>query len=169
MTLTTHGAVGAGIMVAFSSNPVLGGVLAFGSHFLLDALPHLDYKILSLDKDVHKESQTVKLKWGREVILDLIRIGLDFNLGMLSAVVIYFLFSFNVLSIWFILTGAFLGMLPDLLQFVYGQVGGRVLGLIQNFHNFTHTPHRLEGKIFLGTISQLSVICLVFVLLNLYK
>jgi hypothetical protein len=40
MTLTTHAIVGAVIVDLMHAFPLLGLALAFGSHFVLDALPH---------------------------------------------------------------------------------------------------------------------------------
>ena len=50
MTLTTHAIVGATV-ATLTPNPILGFVLGFGSHYVLDALPHWSYPIHSLEKD----------------------------------------------------------------------------------------------------------------------
>ena len=52
MMLATHGTVGAGIVALAPINPGLALIFAFLSHFLLDAVSHCDYRILSLDKPV---------------------------------------------------------------------------------------------------------------------
>jgi hypothetical protein len=60
-----------------------------------------------------------------------------------------------------VLLGALMGMLPDLLQFIYGQIGTRLLALIQTIHNAFHTKHKLIGRPGLGFVSQAFIVGLV--------
>ena len=47
MILTTHAVVGAALASFVPSHPAAAFVLGFGSHFNLDAIPHVDYPIKS--------------------------------------------------------------------------------------------------------------------------
>src|ERR1700743_1355819 len=47
MILTSHAVVGAALASFVPSHPAVAFVLGFGSHFVLDAIPHVDYPIRS--------------------------------------------------------------------------------------------------------------------------
>ena len=51
MILSTHAIVGAAIASFLPSHPTTAFVLGFGSHFVLDAIPHWDYPIKSASVD----------------------------------------------------------------------------------------------------------------------
>ena len=106
MTLTPHAIVGAAIASTIPDQPLLGFSLAFLSHFVLDAIPHWDYKLSSMTEDkANKINNNMKI--GRDFYFDLLKIGPDFSLGLILA---YLLFA-N-------LVGALGAVFPDLLQFV---------------------------------------------------
>ncbi|OHA58111.1 MAG: hypothetical protein A2571_03675 [Candidatus Vogelbacteria bacterium RIFOXYD1_FULL_44_32] len=163
MTLGTHGAVGAAVVVGSGLHPVLGLSLAFLSHFALDALPHYDYKILSLDKTAEKNG-VVKMLRGKLFVIDLMRIGLDGLLGLIFALLIWQMAG-DTGSIYLALGGAGLGMLPDFLQFLYGKIGTGPLAIIQWVHNRFHTRYKLVDKFELGVLTQAVLVVLVFILL----
>lgn len=164
MTLATHAVVGAAVAAALPHHPLLGGLFAFGSHFLLDALPHWDYKILSASAN---PDAPAKLSIDRLFLLDLVRIGSDAFLGI--AVAAFFYGTFSSLAtivqqnwLWFI--GAAAAMLPDFLQFVYSKYPKGPIAQLQAFHRWIHTSHRLEGRTFLGISSQFALVIVVLVL-----
>ncbi len=159
MTLATHGVVGATIAVVWPTQPLLAIGLAFLSHFPLDAIPHWDYPISSLDKEEAARG-TVRMQWGRGFVIDLVRIGADGLLGLFLALVVREL-SVTYISLWWVMAGAVAGMLPDGLQFVYGRLGGRVLGFIQRIHNFFHTSWRLSGRPIVGIGSQIMLVVVI--------
>jgi hypothetical protein len=43
MILTTHAVVGAALASFVPEHPAVAFVVGFGSHFILDAIPHVDY------------------------------------------------------------------------------------------------------------------------------
>jgi hypothetical protein len=47
MILTTHAVVGAALATFLPSHPVIAFAVGFASHFVLDAIPHVDYPIKS--------------------------------------------------------------------------------------------------------------------------
>jgi hypothetical protein len=74
MILTTHAVVGAALASFVPSHPAVAFVLGFGSHFILDAIPHVDYPI---------GSRSVNPKFGapmafdRALLQDVVTIGSD--------------------------------------------------------------------------------------------
>ncbi len=163
MTLGTHGVVGAAIVAGSGLHPALGLTLAFFSHFVLDALPHYDYKILSLDKAAESHG-VVKMSWGKSFVYDLFRIGIDATVGLILAIFIWQITG-ATLPGYVVVAGAILGMSPDFLQFLYGKIGTGPLAIIQWVHNRFHTRHKLADKLELGILSQGALIIFVFVLL----
>jgi len=51
MILTTHAIVGAALASFLSSHPAAAFVAGFASHFVLDAIPHVDYPIIGEPQD----------------------------------------------------------------------------------------------------------------------
>jgi hypothetical protein len=82
MLLSTHALIGAAIGAYFASDPALGVTLAFGSHFVLDAIPHWDYPIASASID---PKIGAPLRLDRAFLRDVITIGADGLLGALAA------------------------------------------------------------------------------------
>jgi len=164
MTLSTHAVVGAAVAAALPNHPILGGLFAFGSHFLLDALPHWDYKILSASANPNVPT---KLSFDRLFVLDLVRIGGDALLGIAVAAIFFGHFSADALTSssdpkqWFWLVGAVAAILPDFLQFVYSKYPKGPIAHLQAFHRWIHTSYRLEGETVLGIASQLTLVVVV--------
>ncbi len=161
MTLTTHGVTGALIVASMPLYPAVGLTLAFGSHFLLDALPHWDYKILSLDK-VEAKKGVVVMTGGRNFFLDLFRIGTDGFLGLALTVSISLFFYNSVLGL--LIVGALVAMLPDFLQFVFGRFKFEFLRPLQNFHSNIHTKIKIENNLLFGIGSQATLIFLCLII-----
>jgi hypothetical protein len=46
--LSTHAIVGGAIASLISSHPLLAAVAGFTSHFVIDAIPHWDYRLRSI-------------------------------------------------------------------------------------------------------------------------
>jgi len=154
MTLATHAVVGAALAAALPNHPLLGGLFAFVSHFMLDALPHWDYAILSASAN---PDAPAKLSLDRLFLLDLVRIGSDALLGLVVAGAVFF----NS-PVWFL--GATFAILPDFLQFVYSKYPKGLVAQLQAFHRWVHTSHRLEGRVVVGVASQLGLVALVILL-----
>jgi hypothetical protein len=99
MILTTHAVVGAALASFLPSHPTLAFAVGFASHFVLDAIPHLDYPI---------KSRSVNPRIGapmaldRALLQDAVTIGSDGLFGMVAAL---FLFSSSA-NFWAILMGA---------------------------------------------------------------
>ncbi len=157
MTLTTHAVVGAAIAAAMPNHPVLGIVLAFASHFALDAIPHWDYHLRSMAED---EANPLKndMKFGWDFVIDLFKIGFDFLLGLVL--------GYLIGGWWLGLAGGLAGQLPDFLQFVYFKFRRPPITWLQRFHVWIHTSHKLKGKPLVGIASQLALIIAVLLLVQ---
>jgi len=164
MTLATHAVVGGAAASLFPSHPVMAFLVGFSSHFVLDAIPHWDYKILSkfansdlaMAANAHGSKVSRTLKADRYFIYDLLRIGSDALLGFL----IILLAWYPVLDAnWKILVlGAIGGILPDFLQFVYMRWPYQPMVALQKFHLYIHARFRLNDRPVIGVLSQMLVI-----------
>src|ERR1035441_1590405 len=88
MTLTTHAVVGAAIAASMPNRPVLGFILAFASHFALDAIPHWDYR-LSSQKTGGSNRMDDDMIMNKNFFIDLLKIGLDMSCGIILALLFF--------------------------------------------------------------------------------
>ena len=156
MVLSTHALVGAAIGAYFSSNPALAATLAFGSHFVLDAIPHWDYAIRSALLTPHRAAP---IRLDRALVIDLLTFGADALLGVAVATMLFA----SVENRWVVLLGAIAAMLPDPLQLVHDKYAHEPLRTLQRFHRNIHSKLRIAALPF-GVASQLVlaiiVVCL---------
>src|SRR3989344_6485318 len=119
MTLTTHILIATATTKPFAEfyPAVIFGV-ALVSHYLSDAIPHWDYRILSFpDKsidDVHKRKWNFGIKtfW-----INILRIGLDFFIG---STILWLILRPATPAEWLMVLLIIIGgTLPDFLQGVY--------------------------------------------------
>lgn len=157
MTLTTHAVTGAAIASVVSGNIVIASTLAFASHFLLDAIPHWDYPISSGSINPKIGG---KINFDKSLLKDLFRIGSDILFGILLSLIIFYSKE-HVLTI---AVGAFFGMLPDFLQFVYTRFPKGPIASLQRFHEFIHTDKKLKNQPILGVTSQIAIIIVISIL-----
>jgi len=108
MLLTPHILVGAAVASKFS-NPLLGLLFAFLSHFLLDRIPHWEYSAEAL-----KQIRTRGIRYCMPILL---RVFMDVSLGFII-LTLAVVFSTNRLSPEIVLIGGFFGALPDGLTFL---------------------------------------------------
>jgi hypothetical protein len=161
MILTTHASVGAALATIMPNNPVLGFVIGFGSHFILDSIPHWDYKLRSSRRNKQKPL-TNDIIIGKDFYKDLVKIGLDATLGLVLS--LFFLGFLQQQLILMILCGAIGGMTPDFLQFVYFKWRHEPLISLQKFHIWMHAKTGLNEKPLLGILSQVAIITIAFTL-----
>ncbi len=149
MTLATH------ILVAGALTKPLAGSIpvslifatALASHYLSDAIPHYDYKLISKDR-LDPEHPKLKKDW-RLITIDLSRIFLDIALG---TGLTYFLFP--SLPLFWVVVGA---ILPDALQPLFWLYKKFPIKQTQAFHDFMHAKLRLD----LGALAIFSQLALV--------
>jgi hypothetical protein len=157
MTLATHIIIAAAVTKPLVElYPAVIFASALASHYLSDAIPHWDYKILSFkDKnpeDVHKR------KWpfrSRTFWLDILRINVDFVIGLL---VLFLIVRPGNPDEWLIyLLVASGGVLPDFLQGVYFTRKADFLRPIHIFHDWIHTKIKLGQYPLIGVPFQILI------------
>lgn len=143
MTLATHILVAGAITRPLAgAHPALLFLIALASHYLMDLIPHWDYKIHSIPEK-HKESPD-EIHWNffdKVFWKDVFRFGIDAFIGF----GVLLLFSWPeswpaFFKIFFISAGA---VLPDFLQGVYFTRKAEFLRPVQRIHDFFHTRLRL--------------------------
>ena len=154
MVLATHSIVGASVAMMMPNHPVLGFCAGFASHFVLDAIPHWDYKLHSVKEDKEKPMNTDMNVFSKMFLLDISKIFLDIMIGM---ALLYVFFGNKNLSVA-LFAGAVGGMLPDVLQFVYWKIRKWPFTHLQKIHDWAHTKKKLKHRPILGFIFQLTLI-----------
>jgi hypothetical protein len=163
MTLTTHAIVGAAAASIFPSQPVLAFAAGFASHLAIDSLPHWDYKILSKSRnESDRLDEHFNIK-SREFVLDLARIGSDAVLGTILAVLIFSFLLFHF-PIWFVVMGAWAGILPDPLQFVYYKFRPKFMESLQRFHIYVQEGKSIYPPPLVGLLYQFILVVAVVAL-----
>ena len=156
MTLTTHAIVGAAIVALTPTHPELGLALAFASHFVMDAIPHWSYTVLS---DSMNTSGSGKMVFDKLFLLDVFRIGSDAALGVGLSLLLFA----NMQNYILIALGAMTAILPDALQFVYSKFKHQPLIALQKFHTWIHFGHKIDNPT-VGIFSQILIITFVALL-----
>ena len=159
MTLSTHAIVGAAIVSSMPNHLILGFSLAFASHFVLDAIPHWDYK-LSSHKTNGMDRMNDDLVINKKFFFDLLKISLDFMLGALLALFFFTAFGPH-LPFWIPLIGVAGATLPDALQFAYCKWRHQPLIALQRFHLWIHAKKRLNDRPYVGIPLQIALVVLV--------
>ncbi len=155
MTLTPHIVTGAVAARIFTSHPVAAFVLGCATHFMLDAIPHWDYKIDSLsDENTGSDPLNKKVRFNKILFFDVGKVLLDVALGF--TLLFWFIFPISNLSI--LLAGAIGGVLPDFLQFVFGIWKNTPLRLHQKFHHFIHAKKKLDDRPWIGVPIQVGIV-----------
>ena len=162
MILTPHTIIGAAIANIFPSNPEIGFVLAFFSHYAMDAIPHNHYKHDSL---ILKKTESIaSIFHNIKAFLQLTLILADFFVGTFIAILI---FSRDWNSLFITLLGVLGGVLPDFFQFLYFKFKKEPFISLQKFHGkFEHNPN-LDDRPVTGTLIQVLTVML-FVFLSLW-
>jgi hypothetical protein len=151
--LTTHAVVGAALATFLPSHPVAAFAVGFASHFVLDAIPHVDYPIRSRSVDPKIGAPMV---FDGALLQDAVTIGSD---GLFGMVVSLLLFS-SATNFWAVLMGAVGAILPDPLQFAYTRFPHEPLRTLQRFHLWAHSKQKI-GSIVLGISTQAAFVAVV--------
>jgi hypothetical protein len=134
MILSVHAIFGAAVASLVPNHPVFGFGFGFVSHFVLDAIPHKDYKLISLEADANNKPKLInniyrKFSLARDIIL----VSVDALIGFILAFLLFFNPDYPI--IFFL--GAFGSLLPDFLTFLYLIIRHKSLQLFFNFHVMT--------------------------------
>lgn len=137
MILTTHAIAGAAVASLNPAKPISGFIAGFAAHFILDAIPHWEYKIKS--GFIHPEIGA-SFRLDRDFIIDVLRLGTDLTSGIIiSLAIFYFYGSLPPVPI---LAGIIGGVLPDALQFVFTRIRRGPIVFLQRFHEWIHAPYK---------------------------
>ena len=165
MTLTAHAITGAALASLTPSQPLLGFAVGFVSHFVLDAIPHWDYKFASMKRDENNRLND-DMVINKDFAKDLLKISLDCLIGFL---VTYFIFVFYLkYSIFVILCGVAGAALPDLLQFVQMKWKHEPLNSLRRFHVWIQSWISLDDKPVFGILSQVATNAFVMDAMNIF-
>lgn len=161
MILTSHAIIGVATASAFPSHPILAFSAALISHYVMDAIPHWEYDLLSSKKDRNNPLNN-DITVGKDFFSDLIKVSFDMFLGVaLSIFVLYFL-GFNFFSLPILISGIAGGIAPDILQFAYFRFRREPLKSLYLFHYFIHSRNeKLEKHFIVGIFLQIITISLI--------
>ncbi|KKU79639.1 MAG: hypothetical protein UY04_C0005G0014 [Parcubacteria group bacterium GW2011_GWA2_47_7] len=162
MILATHAVVGAAAANIFPGHPMMAFVVGFLSHFVLDAIPHWHYTLLSSRHD-HTDPMNSDIILNKDFPLDLFKIGCDAMLGIGLAVL--FLHATTPYYLSVTILGAIGGIMPDALQFAYFKWRHEPLVTLQRFHHWIHAKSNLDHQAIWGPAIQvfIGVFCMLLV------
>lgn len=165
MILTTHAVTGAVVGALASNNLPVAAFAGLASHFLLDAIPHMDYHLWSSHEDEVQPLNNDIDVWNPHFLSDLLKIGFDMAFGLLLVVILFFAADPRVFL--GALVGAVFAILPDPLQFIYMKTRREPFVTIQKFHIFMDTKIKLKRIPWLGISTQILLV-LIMISLNYY-
>jgi hypothetical protein len=150
MILSTHAIIGAAFASFLPAHPIGAFVIGFGTHFMLDAIPHWDYPIRSRSVDPRIGAPVV---FDSALWRDAVTIGSDAFFGIVIALLLFG----SRENFWSVLLGAIGAMLPDPLQFLHGRWPHEPLRIHQRFHRWAHTNKKIES-VALGIGTQFTLV-----------
>jgi hypothetical protein len=163
MILSVHATFGAAVASLVPNHPVFGFTLGFISHFALDAIPHKDYNLISIETGPDKKLRPIDLIHKKFCLIrDIMVVSLDALIGLSLA----FLFFFNPVhpSVFFL--GAIGSLIPDFLTFLYLLFKHKSLSSFFNFHvEFVHTKFILKLDQVTGVLFQFFTIAVLIAIL----
>lgn len=166
MILTTHAITGAAVASVLPQNPILGFAAGFASHFLLDMIPHWDYKLRSAKHDFENPLDS-DIALNEDFLFDLMKISADGIFGVATALLLFSdLSSLLISPVSLISSSIFWGisgaLLPDFLQFVYFKWWRREpLKSLQRFHQRIQKIKVLKNRPVLGASLQAALIIVI--------
>lgn len=162
MILSVHAIFGAAVASLIPTHPVLGFSLGFASHFAIDAIPHRDYDLVSIESDTNKKFRQIDLTRKYKLLRDIIFVSFDAVTGFYLS----FLFFFNPVYPWIFFIGAFSALLPDFFTFLYLIFKHKTLHSFFNFHSeIIHSKMILKLNQFTGILVQFCTLALLIVIM----
>lgn len=149
-------------------NSALIFILSLISHFLIDMIPHWDYKVAFVEKfkEARKSGFPVSNKEFKILFkADLIKFLFDGILGIsLSFLIFNFPIDFEkILMFGFAVFG---GILPDVLTVFYFIKKEPFLKFFWQFHNFIHGRRVSKDRFLFGAILQILTIAAIVLLIE---
>jgi len=163
MILSPHAIFGAAVASLVPNHPVFGFGLGFISHFVLDAIPHKDYKLISTEagSDGRMESlNTVERK--TKLTRDIILVSFDAFIGLYLS----FIFFFNLNYPWIFLIGVIGSLLPDFFTFLYLILKHKPFILFFKFHaSIIHSKIILKLNQITGVVLQFITVAILITII----
>ncbi len=158
MIIIPHAIIGATLTNSLASNPFLGFGLAFVSHYVLDILPHTEYKISDF---LDVKTKSIKSIFNNKAAaLHFLFIIADLVVAVLLCVL---LFVRDEKSAWMTLLGISAGILPDVFQFLYYKFKTQPWVFLQKIHDKFHFDIKNKKLLLFHPFSQI-ILSLLFYL-----
>jgi hypothetical protein len=163
MILSVHATFGAAVASMMPNHPVLGFMLGFVSHFALDAIPHKDYDLLSIEPSSNRKLELINDIYAKfKLLRDVAVVSLDALIGLCLA----FMLFFNPVHPWVFFIGAVGSLIPDGLTFLYLLFKHKGLARFFNFHVIcVHTKNILKLNQVTGVLVQFFTIAVLIAIL----
>ncbi|MEK7634405.1 MAG: hypothetical protein AAB396_00765 [Patescibacteria group bacterium] len=167
MILSSHIIVASAVVAPLLAKPldfanaVFIFIISFLSHYAIDAIPHWDYKLFSIEELPSGDKKIVATKIS--VLKDLFKNSADGIIGLIGAIFIigipdnlekFFAFCLIIIG----------GILPDFLELCYVVFNKFPLNIFHKIHIFIHGKRIFKNKPILGIISQILTLIIIFVL-----
>ena len=167
MILSVHATFGAAVASLVPSHPVLGFALGFASHFVLDAIPHKDYDLLSVENNPNTEPRLTDDIYKKfRLLRDMSIVSIDALVGLSLA----FIFFFDPVHPWIFFIGAISSLIPDFLTFLFLLFKHKPLALFFNFHvSHIHTKFILKFNQVTGVFFQFFTIAVLTAILSVVR
>lgn len=163
MILLSHSIIGVATASIFPSNPLMAFSVALASHYIMDTIPHWDYKLLSSKEDF-KTPLNNDIVIGKNFIFDLRNIFIDVLLGVIISFCLFYFFGFGH-SVLILIIGIMGGIIPDILQFVYFKIRKEPFRSLYIFHSFIHSRNKsLKKHFIIGILLQILTVALIVLL-----
>jgi hypothetical protein len=163
MILSVHAIFGAAVVSLVPTHPVIAFCLGFASHFALDAIPHRDYKLISVESGPQNKFQLAeKINKKFKLVRDITLVSFDAIFGLCLA----FLFFFNPEYPLIFLIGAFGSLVPDFLTFLYLLFKHKGLESFFRFHvDVVHSKAILRLSQIKGVLLQFCTIAVLIAII----
>ena len=163
MILSVHATFGAAVASLVPTHPVEAFVLGFVSHLAIDAIPHKDYELISVDVDEAGKPKPLDLISKKlKLLRDMTLVSFDAVVGLCLA----FLFFFNPAHPSIFLIGAVAAMIPDFLTFLYLLLKHKPLRHFFDFHaSFIHSQTVLKLNQITGVLLQFCTVAVLIAII----
>jgi len=167
MILSVHATFGAAVASLVPTHPVEAFAFGFISHLALDAIPHRDYDLISIESAPGGEPKLMDAVYRKfRLLRDITIVSFDALIGLFLA----FLFFFNPTYPWIFLLGAIGAMLPDFMTFMYLTLKHKALGLFFSFHfGIMHSKVILKLSQIKGVLLQFITIAILILIMFAIK
>ena len=163
MILSVHATFGAAVASLVPTHPVMAFSLGFVSHLVLDAIPHKDYDLISVETEPGRRPQLIDTIYKKfRLIRDMMLVSFDALVGICLA----FIFFFDPAYPWIFFLGVAGAFLPDFLTFLYLFIEHKPLGLFLGFHvDIIHSKMILNLNQVVGVCLQFCTLAVLIALL----